>query len=206
MTNRLRHDGIVVIVDDDVAVREALCLLMTSAGLDARAFASAEAFLAAPLPDGPCCLLLDLRLPDIDGLEVQELLQQREAGLPIIFLTGYGDVTAAVQALKRGALNFFQKPDYDPVALVSSVQDALHTHAQALAHLEESRELQQRLELLTPREREIMTQIADGMANKVIAMECAISERTVEIHRSRVMKKLGVRSAAELVQLLAQER
>lgn len=195
----MNGDGTVYIVDDDEAVRDAVELLISSVGLDARSFASGSEFLETGLPAGPACVLLDVRMPGMSGPEVQEHLQAARPDIPVIFLTGHGDVPVAVRALKRGAFDFLEKPIFDRQALLDRIQQGLRTHAERLDHDHRKRETQARIDALSRREREVMELVAGGLANKQIADRLGISERTVEIHRGRVMKKLGVRSAAELV-------
>lgn len=192
----------VLIVDDDGDVREALTMLLQSAGMATRSFAAADAFLEASPPSGPACVLLDLRMPEMDGFAVQHLLRKQRTAPPIIFLTGHGDIDAAVQALKNGALDFFQKPGFDPDALIQRVFDAWRQHAETLWLERQRQALRARLERLSPREHEVLRHVVAGEANKVIGIELAISERTVEVHRGRVMRKLGVRSLAELIRMM----
>lgn len=192
----------VFIVDDDEAVREALGLLMQSAGLTARTFSSGDDFLAACSPTNNGCALLDVRMPGMSGMVLQEKMQERGIDMPVIFLTGHGDVPMAVKALKNGALDFFQKPVNDEQLLLDRVQEALLLHRKNRERIRKREQLRERLSQLTRREHEIAGQVAAGKANKVIAIELGISERTVELHRSRVMHKLGLRSVTELVRLL----
>jgi FixJ family two-component response regulator len=193
--------GTVFVVDDDQAVRESLALLVQSVGIEAETFASAQAFLDAYRPDQRGCLITDIRMPGMSGLELQEQLCRDGVRIPVIVLTGHGDVPAAVRALKGGAVDFVEKP-FNPQALLDLVQ-------QAIARDEEIRELAdqeavvaERMALLTPREHEVMTLVIAGKANKVIAIELVISERTVELHRGRIMKKMQARSLAELMRML----
>lgn len=196
------HDETVFIVDDDAAIREALQLLMHSVGLAARTFSSGDDFLEVCSPDISGCALLDVRMPGLSGLLLQEQLQERGIDMPVIFLTGHGDVPLAVKALKNGALDFFQKPLNDEQLLLDRIQDGLRLHRQNRERCSEQEQLRKRLSQLTQREREIAGQVAAGKANKVIAIDLGISERTVELHRSRAMHKLGLRSVAELVRML----
>ncbi|NIR29952.1 MAG: response regulator transcription factor [Gammaproteobacteria bacterium] len=191
----------VFIVDDDDAVRDALQLLMESAGLRAEAYASGQAFLDAYRLDRAGCLVLDIRMPGLSGLELQEHLSAAGISLPVIMLTGHGDVPAAVRALKAGAVDFLEKP-YDSDMLLERVQQAITRDAQERRVSSLQAETTQRLEQLTPREREVMELIVAGKANKVVAFELQISERTVELHRARIMKKMGVRSLPELMRLV----
>jgi len=195
----------VYIVDDDTAVRESLVLLVRSVGLQAESFESGTAFLAAYTPDFSGCLITDIRMPGLSGLELQQALKARDCELPIVFITGHADVTMAVRAMRAGALDFIEKPFRD--------QDLLDRIHQAMALNETSRVARAEIDIiranlanLTPREREIMARIVQGQANKVIAIELGLSERTVEIHRARVMAKTGAHSLAELVSLVAKSR
>ncbi|MEJ2761271.1 MAG: response regulator [Gammaproteobacteria bacterium] len=192
-------EATVFIVDDDAAVREGLQMLFESAGYTVAAFADAEAFLRAYDPQTPCCLILDLRMPATSGLELQELLGREDAPPPIIFLTGHGSVPTAVKALKGGAVDFFQKPIADEQQLLDRVAEALRRDLDTRAAAARRAGARRLFEQLTPREVEVMEQICDGKANKVVAIELGISERTVELHRSHVMQKLGLRSVAELI-------
>lgn len=189
----------VLIVDDDPAIRQALELLMDSAGFAPRSFASGREFLDTSPPKGPACVLLDLRMPDMSGLDVQQQLRRQNPDLPVIFLTGNGDVPAAVRALKYGALDFFQKPDFDRQKLLDTIKQALEEHRASLALDGEEKRVREGFGLLSGREREVARLAAAGKANKVIGIELGISERTVEVHRGRAMKKLGLRRAADLV-------
>lgn len=197
-------EATVLIVDDEEAVRTALAMLIESEGLTARSFASGDELLAADLPEGPACVLLDLRMPGMGGLEVQARLSEIAPELPVIFLTGFADVADAVTALKRGALDFFEKPGFDREKLLKTVHAALDTHGKSLSQAEGRRVLEARLRTLSPRELEVARMAAAGKANKVIAAELGISERTVEIHRGRAMRKLGLRTAPELIRLESQ--
>jgi len=193
--------AMVYIVDDDEAVREGLQLLFESGGYAVIACADAGAFLQQYDPQRSCCLILDLRMPAVSGLELQEQLARQDPPPPIIFLTGHGSVPTAVKALQSGAVDFFQKPIADEQQLLDRVAEAVRRDADARAAAGRRAEARRLLEQLTPRETEVMEQICDGKANKVIAINLGISERTVELHRSRVMQKLGMRSVAELIRL-----
>lgn len=192
-------DPVVFIVDDDAGVREGLGMLLESAGYRVIACPSAESFFQHYDHDAPCCLVLDLQMPVTGGLELQEILAARGQHPPIIFLTGHGDVPAAVKALKQGAVDFFQKPLADEQGFLDRVRYSIRLASDARDLAARKSEIQKRLAVLTPRERQVMEQICAGKANKVIAIEFGISERTVELHRSRMMRKLGVRSVAELM-------
>jgi two-component system response regulator DctR len=190
------------IVDDDEAIRDALSWLFRTRNVAARAWASAEDFLAAWQPDWQGCIVLDIRMREMSGLECFDALLERSNTLPVIFLTGHGDVPMAVGALKKGAFDFLEKPVEDN-ALVDVVIRALATNARHQANQETQATVATRLAQLTPREQEVMQQVLAGKFNKVIADELNISMRTVEVHRSRVFEKMGVRSAVELAQLLS---
>lgn len=193
----------VFIVDDDDGVRSGLRLLLASAGLPAQAFASALTFLDVITPEQAGCLLLDVRMPGLSGLEVHERLIARGIELPVIILTGHGDVPMAVRAMKRGAFDFIQKPFNDQF-LLDRVGEALRADAERRQARGEIAALRARLERLTPRERDVLRGLVQGQANKVIAAELGISERTVELHRARCMEKLDCRSVAQLVQQVLQ--
>ena len=189
------------VVDDDVSVRESLELLILSAGWQPETFASAEDFLARSRIEGPSCVVLDVTLPDINGLDLQKRIVDR-ADMPIIFITGYGDVPTTVQAMKAGAVEFLTKPFGDDV-LQSAIRQAIERSRSALAHEAELRPLRECLASLTPREREIMALVVSGLLNKQIAAELGISEITVKAHRGRVMRKMRVDSLADLVRVAA---
>ncbi len=194
-------DATVFIVDDDAAVRDALQLLLRSVGLASEAYAAADEFLARFDPDRPGCLLLDVRMPGISGLELQQRLKDRMSSLPIIFLTAHGDIEMAVKAVKAGALDFIQKPFRDQ-DLIDKVHCAIRDDAQNRSQIRETAEIQSRIESLTPRERQLLEMVVAGRANKVIASDLNISQRTVEIHRARVMKKMKADSVTDLVRMV----
>lgn len=197
MSQALAH-----IVDDDEAIRDALTWLFRTRQVACRAWESAEAFLEAWQPDWRGCIVLDIRMREMSGLECFDALLERGNTLPVIFLTGHGDVPMAVGALKKGAFDFLEKP-VDDNALVDVVIRALATNARHQANQETQATVATRLSQLTPREHEVMQLVLAGKFNKVIADELNISMRTVEVHRSRVFEKMGVRSAVELAQLLS---
>ncbi len=188
----------VFVVDDDAAVRDSLRLLLKSVGLPVEVFESAQDFLDADRDDRPGCLVLDIRMPGMSGLELQVKLNERHSILPIIFITGHGDVPMAVTAMKAGAADFIQKPFRDQ-DLIDRIHKALERDNERRAVRAETEVIRERLALLTPRETEVMERVVKGQANKVIAMDLGVSQRTVELHRARVMRKLKMRSLAELV-------
>ncbi len=200
----MSEDGntpLVLICDDDAAVRDALALVMQSADLQARTFSSgAELLDALPTP-GPACLLLDLRMPGMSGMDVQQELKENGFDVPIIFLTAHGEIQVAVTAVQRGALGFLEKPAFRREELLEHVHKAIAHHRKLLARQEKESQLFALIDELSKRELEVARLAAAGKANKVIALELGISERTVEVHRSRAMKKLGLRSAAGLIRL-----
>ena len=194
-------DQTVFVVDDDDAVRQSLALLIRSMGLVAEVFESAQAFLAVCDAQRGGCLLLDIRMPGMSGLELQEELQRRAIDLPVIFITGHGDVAMAVRAMKSGAVDFIEKP-FNDQQLLDRINQSLEIDRAARNARAERSSLAARIELLSPREREVMARIVAGQANKAVAIELGLSERTVEIHRAKVMTKIGARSLAELVTLV----
>lgn len=193
-------DGIVYVVDDDPLVQRALSRLVGSAGLLVETFASAKAFLESPPRDRPACLVLDVILPGASGLELQSTLRKTERLLPILFVTGHGDVAMSVQAMKHGAVDFLQKP-VDDHQLLDCIQRGLEVSRRLRSDRSERLDIQQRHETLTPREREVMGLLLVGRINKQIAEELGNAEKTVKIQRRRVMEKMRVRSVAELVWL-----
>lgn len=192
--------GIVYVVDDDDAFRDSLCWLLESAGYRAAPFASAEAFLNHYAPHHAGCLVLDMRMPGMDGFELMEALQKRHATIPIIFVTGHGDIPMAVSAIKKGAMEFIEKPFNDEVFL-ELVRNALARNALLRAEQAQRTTAAARASTLTQREREIMERVVAGKANKTIANELDISVKTVEMHRAHMMEKMGADSIAELVRM-----
>ena len=196
----MSEESTVFIVDDDAAVRDSLSFLMQSVGLQTESFDSADAFLQAEPIERAGCLLLDIRMPGMSGLELQGSLEERGIRLPVIFISGHADVPMAVRALKAGAFDFVEKPFNDQL-LLDCVQRAIESdrqQRQSEAQLDEWRE---RMETLTPREREVMELVVDGAANKVISATLGVSLKTVEAHRARVMDKLKAESLSHLVRM-----
>jgi FixJ family two-component response regulator len=192
---------VVFVVDDDVSVRESLELLILSVGLQPETFASAEDFLGRSRIDGPSCLVLDVTLPDLNGLDLQKRIIDR-ADMPIIFITGYGDVPMTVQAMKAGAVEFLTKP-FDDDVLLNAISQAIERSRSSRAHEAELHARRDCHASLTRREREIMALVVSGLLNKQIAAELGISEITVKAHRGRVMRKMQVDSFADLVRVAA---
>lgn len=194
------HNGVVYLVDDDQGVLRVLCELVGTIGIEARVFSSAEEFLAAYRPL-PCeCLICDVRMPGIDGLELQKRLLAIDAVLPVIFLTGYAEVGAAVEAMKRGALDFLQKP-FGAQELLSKVKQALERSRSQYTAMLQQQTIRARNALLTPKEREIVDLVVAGKSSREIADAMGISIRTVENHRAKILDKLHVQSTVELVKL-----
>jgi FixJ family two-component response regulator len=193
-------DAIVFVVDDDPSIREAIKSLLTLEGLCVETFGSANEFLRNERPDLPGCVVLDVELPGLSGLDLQRELAAHGIRLPIIFITGYGDIPMSVRAMKAGALEFLTKPFRDQ-DLLDAIQQALERDRAARLHSKETAELRQRFEALTSREREVMSLVVAGWLNKQIGFELEISEITVKIHRGRVMNKMGAQSLADLVRM-----
>jgi two-component system, LuxR family, response regulator FixJ len=193
-------DRLIYIVDDDEAVRDSLSLLLETRGYAVRAFASAREFLAAASSLRPGVLISDIRMPEVDGLELQRRLDERGFSFPLIVITGHGDVPLAVQAMKAGAVDFIEKP-FAAEAILNATAVALDRLAEPADENPLAAAAAARLALLTPREREVLEGLLAGLPNKSIAYDLAISPRTVEIHRARVMDKMGARSLSELVRL-----
>jgi FixJ family two-component response regulator len=190
----------VFIIDDDPSARGGLTRLVRAAGMNAEPFASARDFLASGKCDGPGCIVLDVRMPEMTGPELQEELGQAEYCMPIVFLSAHGDVSTTVQTMKKGAVDFLEKP-VDRDDLLGAIRVSLARDAANRAQQAENLSIQEHIKTLTPREYEVMTYVITGMPNKQIAAELDISEETVKIHRGRVMHKLGIVSVAELVRL-----
>jgi two-component system, LuxR family, response regulator FixJ len=190
----------IYVVDDDESMRQAIALLLRTVGYTPVVFARPGEFLAKYDHHLHGCLVLDIRMPEMSGLEVQQQLNRSGTILPVIFITGHGDIPMAVQAMKDGAFDFLTKPFRDQ-DLLDRINNALKQDAENRAAIEQHAELRSRLESLTPREREVLELIVEGKANKVVAIDLGLSERTVEIHRANVMEKMGAKSVAHLVKM-----
>jgi RNA polymerase sigma factor (sigma-70 family) len=190
----------VFVVDDDASFRRAVQRLLHSVGLSVETFASAQEFLRRETPTSPACLVLDVRMPEVNGLQLQEFLMTAERDMPIIFLSAHATVPTSVRAMKAGAVDFLQKPCDDEV-LLEAVYRALQHAQQTWNDREEQHSLSQRLETLTPREREVLALVVTGMLNKQIADALGMSEKTVKVHRGRVMQKMHAISLADLVRM-----
>lgn len=196
----MSDDAIVYVVDDDEPVRDAIGMLLDIVGLIYEGHEDAQSFLDAYRPDVDGCLVLDIRMPGMSGLELQEKLQEMKARIPIIFITGHGDIPMAVEAMRRGAVDFIRKPFRDQ-ELLDRINEALSQSEVQRAKAADSNAVRARIDTLTPREQEVFERVSAGQANKVIAIDLGISERTVEIHRSHVMQKTAARTLADLVRL-----
>jgi len=193
----MNNDPIVFIVDDDEAVRQSTAWLIESIGLKVTKFTCADEFLEN-YNNEPGCIVMDVRMPGMSGLEAQEEMTNRKIGLPLIFITGHGDVPMAVRALKRGAFDFIEKPFNDQL-LLDAVQRGLKKNSEARESFVENESIDKRISSLTPREHEVMLRVTEGKPNKVIAHELNVSIKTVEVHRARMMEKMEASSVAELV-------
>jgi len=189
---------LVYVVDDDPSVRKALERLLRSAGYDARTFASALGFMDSDPPDAPGCLVLDIRMPKLTGLDLQDRLAEKGISLPIVFITGHGTVPASVRALKAGAVDFLEKP-FDDGDLLAAVSRGVEKDRGQRQERKEMRVLRTRLHTLTPREREVFGLVAGGMLNKQVGFDLGITEKTIKVHRARVMEKMRANSLADLV-------
>jgi FixJ family two-component response regulator len=191
----------VFIVDDDAGVRSSIRVLMKSIGLAAVPYPSAKEFLDAYNPLQPGCLVLDIRMPGMSGLELQQALNERGAIIPVIFITGHGDIPMAVESMRHGAFDFLQKPFRDQ-DLIDRIQKALALDKETREALREHGKIRARIASLTPREKEVLELLTTGKANKSMAQDLGLSQRTVEIHRAHVMEKMGARSVAQLVRMV----
>jgi FixJ family two-component response regulator len=193
-------DPIVFVIDDDASMRRALSYLLQSAGYKIETHSSAEEFLRREHYDGVGCIILDVRMPGLSGMDLQEKLMGSDYTMPIIFLTGHGELSMGVEAMKKGAIDFLTKP-CDDEQLLGAVHSAIEKDKQARGSYKEKQEIRGRIELLTPRENEILRYVISGMLNKQIALKLGIAEQTVKIHRGRIMEKLCAESVADLVRL-----
>jgi FixJ family two-component response regulator len=200
MPQSRESDAVIAIVDDDPSVRKGLSSLIRSAGLQVETFASAQEFLARPGAEAPSCLVLDLQMPGLSGLDLQKRMAEVGLEIPIVFHTGHGNIPASVQAMKAGAVEFLTKP-FDEHDLLQAIQEAIERDRRTRQQHAEMRELQNRYQSLTAREQEVMQQVVSGLLNKQIAAELNITEYTVKIHRGRVMRKMHAESLADLVRM-----
>ena len=193
-------EAVVFIVDDDELIRDSLEQLVKSVGLKVETFPSAQSFLDAELPDQPSCLVLDIRMPGMSGLDLQDELEKRDFCIPIIFITGHGTVPMSVRAMKSGAVDFLQKP-FEDQELLDAIHHAIEQNRYTRREQNEIKAIQQRMQSLTSREREVMVRVVAGLLNKQIAHELKMSENTVKTHRARIMRKMETESLADLVRI-----
>jgi len=191
---------LVIIVDDDQSFRTFLDRLVGTVGLKTKLFASAEEFLTSPPPDGPACLVLDVQMPGLSGLDLQRELSNERRPLPIVFITGHGDIPMTVEAMKAGAVGFLSKP-FRNQDLIDAIKEGLNRDREARKKLEEIKDLQKKYESLTAREREVFALVASGSLNKQIAQQLGTSERTIKAHRAQVVIKMNADSVADLVRM-----
>jgi len=190
----------VFVIDDDPSVLKSLARLVRSLGFDAETFASAEQFLTRKHFDGVGCIVLDVRMPGLSGMDLQDELSKADYSMPIIFITGHGNIPMSVQAMKKGAVDFLTKP-FDDEELLQAVKKAIEKDRTAKEERAQVHDIRRRIETLTPREHEVLRYVITGMLNKQIALKLDIAEKTVKVHRGRLMEKLGVDSVADLVRL-----
>jgi FixJ family two-component response regulator len=190
-----------MVIDDDEAVRSSLKLLLRSVKLPVTVYSSAQEFLPKYMVDQPGCLIVDVRMPGMSGLELQQQLNLRGAMVPVIFITGHGDISMAVEAMRQGAFDFIPKPFRDQ-DLLDRVQKALEKDAKNRREISQTGHIKKQFETLTPREREVLELVTSGKPNKVMAADLGVSQRTIEIHRARVMEKMGANSLAQLVRMV----
>ena len=193
-------DTTVFVIDDDASVRKSLSRLLRSAGYATETFVSAEEFLGRDHFNGIGCLLLDVQMPGLSGIDLQKELNKADYHMPIIFITGHGNIPMSVQAMKKGAVDFLTKP-FDDKELLQTIETAIEKDTHARAEYDESLDIRRRIELITPRENEMLRYVITGMLNKQIALKLGIAEKTVKVHRGRIMEKLHANSVAELVRL-----
>jgi RNA polymerase sigma factor (sigma-70 family) len=193
-------EATVFVVDDDASVRTALKRLIKSLGFKVKTFDSAQAFLKNGPHDGPACLVLDVRMPGMSGIELQEQLTNTGLGMPIIFITGHGNIPMSVNAMKAGAVDFIEKP-FEDQKLIDAINMAIKKNKKFRTEQAEIKDLQQRVDSLTPREHEVFILVVSGMLNKQIAFDLGMSEKTVKVHRARVMDKMKAKSLADLVRM-----
>ena len=192
------EEPVVYVVDDDPSVRKALQRLLRSAGHEAKTFGSAIEFLDFTHPDAPGCLVLDIKMPTLSGLELQDRLVEKGISFPIIFITGHGTVPSSVRAFKAGAVDFLQKP-FEDRELLEAVSRGIEKHRRLRQDQKERETLRARLDTLTPREREVFGLVVSGILNKQVAYQLGTTEKTIKVHRARVMEKMGAQSVADLV-------